>query len=464
MKVKVINLEWREDRRQQFIENNAQLLPEVEFVSAYDGSKITHQSLLKDNWDTNKDWRDPILGRVLTKGEIGCFISHYRLWEQCAVEGVPYLILEDDVVFDKKLEFPPSEGEFDILYLCYSEQLPNAVQKLDENYVIPAYPYWLAAYVISPVAAQKLISTDIHRNIIPCDEYVPQMIAKGELQAVAVAEPFCYQRKREEAGTNIEPLNEADYIRDFETHVLTVGSDSEKMSKLLDSASHHNISVENICGPAWNGTDMSGPGGGQKLVDLRYWLVANEIPDHDVVLFTDAYDVFYGMGLEAILGRFLGFKSEIVFSAEQYLWPDNSLRFPPTHTKYMYLNSGTFIGRVGEIKRLLANPIKPEEDDQLYLQKQYLSGHFDITLDVEHYIFATHEEQTEIRNKMIYNPLTECFSCIYHGNGGGDAKRKFNQLYEDLYPKPAYLEVRDYKVLANEMLLIKCFTEEDCKR
>jgi len=65
---------------------------------------------------------------------------------------------------------------------------------------------------------------------------------------------------------------------------------------------------------------------------------------------------------------------------------------------------------------------------------------------------------------MIYNPVTGCYSCIYHGNGGDEAKAKFDNLYNQMYPELKYAYVKTYEVIGNEMLLIQCFSEEDCQR
>ena len=76
---------------------------------------------------------------------------------------------------------------------------------------------------------------------------------------------------------------------------------------------------------------MSGPGGGMKANLLRDYV--NTLPDKDVVLFTDAYDVFYADNLETITERYLDFNTKAVFSAELYCYPDASIanEFPESH-------------------------------------------------------------------------------------------------------------------------------------
>ena len=79
MKIKVINLRSRLDRLELFTLNNSKYLPDFEVLEAFNGRDYTHEQLVAMGYDTDKNWRDPILDRVLTKGEIGCFISHYKM-------------------------------------------------------------------------------------------------------------------------------------------------------------------------------------------------------------------------------------------------------------------------------------------------------------------------------------------------------------------------------------------------
>ena len=462
MKNIVINLESRTDRLAAFSKNNKDKIIGAELYVAVDGSKLTYASLKEMGFDTDKNWRDPILGRILTRGEIGCFLSHYKVWQLVAEGDEPVAVFEDDVTCLSPLsEVEHLLGDHELMYLVHSEQKQDGVKGMGKDLVKPCYPYWLAAYILTPGGARKLVGTDIHQNIIPCDEYVPRMLDK--IDAVALRKPICKQNGREEMGTNIEPRSEEDYFRDFETHVLTCGDDESRMEMLTESAKRTNITVKNILTREWKGSDMQGPGGGQKLNELKAYI--EPLPDHDVVLFTDAFDVFFARELDVILGRYLGYKKDIVFSAEQNLWPDASLRFPPTHTTHRYLNSGTFIGRVGEIKRMLRRDIADHADDQLYLQKEFLTGRFDAVLDVESYIFQTHDPSVVVQNGMVYNPESKCYSCIYHGNGGEKAKALLKHTYAQVHPviKYAHVHYEDYKVIGNEMLLIDFLSPSQCE-
>ena len=46
-------------------------------------------------------------------------------------------------------------------------------KEINDDLVIPVYPYWTLAYMIRPEAARVLVNDVIKCNIIPVDEYLP---------------------------------------------------------------------------------------------------------------------------------------------------------------------------------------------------------------------------------------------------------------------------------------------------
>ncbi len=448
MKTYVISLLSREDRRQSFQEANKDKLKEWEFFPGIEGKKLTYEKLKELGFDTDHYWRDPYLSRSLTWGEVGCFLSHYRIWEECADSGENVLVLEDDAILEE--EFDESWLTGDLTYLAHKEMMPSGVKG---NKV--CYPYWTCAYIITPKAAEALLDTDIDQNIIPVDEYLPRMTDRMTMTSTTKVHP----RKRTEVGTDIEPRGGDSYVRDFEVHNWTCHDDYNKASRLQRTNPHN----KNILDEVWKGGTMEGPGGGQKLNCIRRHLEG--LPDNDVVIFTDGFDVFWTNYIDVVVGRFLEMKAEIVFAAEKYLWPNKHLRFPPAPTAYRYLNSGCFIGRVGELKRVLQTLIHDSADDQLYLQHRFLSGQYDIKLDYEGYIFQTNSETVTIQKGVVFNSETRCYGCIYHGNGGKEAKERLHRLYNLLYAEEKYakIEVSDYKVIGNEMLLVDFLTPSQCE-
>ena len=80
------------------------------------------------------------------------------------------------------------------------------------------------------------------------------------------------------------------------------------------------------------------------------------LSDHEVVLFTDCYDSLMLADEDEILNKFYASGAELLFSAESNCWPDKNLaeHYPEAGSRYRYLNSGGFIGRVGVIRDMLS--------------------------------------------------------------------------------------------------------------
>jgi GR25 family glycosyltransferase involved in LPS biosynthesis len=466
MKKIVINLKRREDRKQHFLEKN-HFLNEVEFLGALDGKQLDRPTLVKLGFGTNKSWRDPYHNRKMTKGEAGCAISHMQAWRYCLQENEPVIIFEDDAIVDEsrwdEKKFASLLEEHNLVYLAHLEQEDDPTI-IDDEFVVPKYPYNLHAYIITPEAAHILLSTNFKNALIPVDDYVALMM--NRLKPIAYSNNIVNQIPRDESPTDIEPLSEEDYFIDFEVHPLTVGTDRKKCIPLNDSGARMGIYPKNLgTNDTWYNS-MEAPAGGRKINLLKEYI--KTLPDNDVVLFTDAYDVFYADDITTIVQRYLSFNTRALFSAEQYIWPDESLadKFPEAPTKYRYLNSGTFIAEVGELKRILADEVQDSDDDQLYYQQKFLSGEFNIKLDYEGYIFITHEEEVRREGNQVYNPVTNTFGCIYHGNGGEEAKRKFDALFRAMFPKlpTLYLPTFDkFDILDKDMLVVDFMTQSQCE-
>jgi GR25 family glycosyltransferase involved in LPS biosynthesis len=465
MKSFVINLQRRPDRLAFFNEKNADKLSDLSRLDAIDGKSLDIQMLNEMGYDTNKDWIDPIRKTKLSHGEVGCFLSHWKAWEKCVELNEPILIFEDDAIltdeFDEK-EIEKYIQEHELFYLAWLEMRGDRMQPIDEMVFKPFYPYWLCAYAITPSAARTLLDGQGCKSIIPADEYVPFMLDRLKSYAayyVNVAET----RSKEEGRTDIDPLSEDDYFIDFPVHVVTVGTDPEKCHRLKASAEHFGIEITNLGhNVEWEGTDMTGPGGGHKINLLRRY-IAN-LPNHHVVLFVDGYDVFFAGDLDTITRRYFGFGKKILFAAESTLWPDKTVIHPLSDTKYRYLNSGVFMGEVGALRSLLAYSIGNEEDDQLFYQKQYLSGRHSIALDHECYVFQCHEPEIGRKNDLLHNPYTSTCPRIYHGNGGREAKENLDRIYKTFNFSPtAYLKVTDVQMLDRDMLLVDFMTPSMCE-
>ena len=248
---------------------------------------------------------------------------------------------------------------------------------------------------------------------------------------------------------------------DYNFSIITVGDDIEKVKPLMDSTTYP---IKNIGeGVVWKGGTMEGPGGGQKINMMKEEL--KNYHDHDIIMFVDGFDCFINAEIDEILRRYFSFRKEMVFSSEVTCWPDTSIahRFEDT-PGYKYLNSGTYIGTVGALKKLFEKDIEDHADDQLYVQLEYLDGEHDMMLDYESYIFfclSGLEENIEINQwQQLVNTDTRCTSCVLHGNGGEYTKEIYWKIVHELQDSkfdfyvPKYMK-KDIEYIDKDMILVK---------
>ena len=460
MKKLVISLLRRADRKVEFQKNNLQ---NFEYIQAIDGEANIFRHI-----QARPNWLDPFQNRPLQQNEVACFLSHINAWQKCIELNQPVIVMEDDAMINNQWNealYQDLINEYDFVYLQHNENEPSQVTSINDLIERPSYPYNMTAYCIKPTTAQSLLHMVNYSDFIPVDEFLPEVISKNVLKIVALKEDSCNQIHRSLSQSDIENNKP---FRPYKVHAVTCGTDRKKCTYVNTSARKYGIDIVNVgTNIEWQGTDMSALGGGMKINLMKDYV--KDLHDDDIILFTDAYDVFYADDLETITERFLEFGKEIVFSGELFCYPHEQLasEFPDAHTRFKYINSGTYIGRVGELKKLYSHEeIEHWDDDQLYVHKCFLYGDFDIAIDYECYIFQTHFEGTIKLGDQLNNPETRCCPCIYHGNGGENTKAKFLRLYKAFHePTSAYfIPHNKIEYLSNDMLVVDFMTQEQCER
>tara|TARA_Y100000593_G_scaffold28258_1_gene56442 strand:- start:371 stop:1177 length:807 start_codon:yes stop_codon:yes gene_type:complete len=218
MKTYVINIKTREDRRHlmdlMLRENGFEIYTDdegndkshrineqghtapdlrVEWTTHWEhnrvGDEITDEYLKENNFklfDWEMDEGEALSidsawakwwSRPLTKGEIGCTLSHWAIWNDC--DG-PVTILEDDAVFDSSMELQRDiaidtlevmEEDWDLLYLGRVAQvIPE--KRVAKNLVKPNFSYCTYGYVLSKSGIKKIRKYNVHKGIIPADEFL----------------------------------------------------------------------------------------------------------------------------------------------------------------------------------------------------------------------------------------------------------------------------------------------------
>ncbi len=163
MKIFVISLNSSLERRKKIIMQMTEHSLDFTFFDAINGA-TEHPPILNDY---SNEKRLAKKGYSLNPGELGCFASHYSLWQKCFLLNEPIVILEDDIHFNEHLN---------TILVCiekYIHQLglvrlsrtlkpsfiklfsmPN--ESMMVKYTKPAKGGM--GYVLSPKAAKKLIN------------------------------------------------------------------------------------------------------------------------------------------------------------------------------------------------------------------------------------------------------------------------------------------------------------------
>lgn len=425
--------------------------------SAYDArDKTWDQMYSETGCKPRTGWVDPLLDRPLLKGEFGCSVSHYRVWQKIAESNLNGLILEEDVVFD---EINPSHVDWmledhDSVWLGYRW---NSL----------GYWYNCHAYAITPDTAKLLIG-DFHENIIPVDEWIPEKLKDKSNYFYPVEQVTQIPR-----STRPSTIEDTEAMSKENLHFFTVATDESKMWALRQSADRFKVKLTNLGEKSdWHDT-MKGHAGMPKLEMV--WDAISDLPPDDLVLFMDGYDTFLAEDPSLIVDRFLGFDVDLLFGAESGMWPPNELleswydnAFGEHY--YRYLNSGQYIGRVRALKSFLARAIwslsKGVEltDDQQYCQDEFTMTK-GVALDHEAYIFQNDEPQVSKSGDQLSGII--CCPCTYHGNGAEEAKDRFKSLanqfnyYEPVQSAPILSLL--YNEVADDILVTELLTESECK-
>lgn len=189
-KIFVINLERRPERRERMQAALKLLNLQYELFSAIDGRQLNESYLEEHNVTMLPGWRDPWGSRPITNGEIGCFLSHYFIWEK-VVDGEmdSVMVIEDDIRFLSGFRRRFSEMldevkrlslDWDLIYLGRKRLVRSGEPFVSgaSHLVHPAYTYWTVGYMLSLSGAKKLLAQQPLGKIMAVDEYLPVMFDK----------------------------------------------------------------------------------------------------------------------------------------------------------------------------------------------------------------------------------------------------------------------------------------------
>uniref|UniRef100_A0A7N9B1H9 Cerebral endothelial cell adhesion molecule n=1 Tax=Mastacembelus armatus TaxID=205130 RepID=A0A7N9B1H9_9TELE len=186
----LINLRRRPDRRDRMLFSLNELEIDVKVVDAVDGNALNSSDIKILGVDLLPGYYDPFSGRTLTKGEVGCFLSHYYIWKEMVdMQLDKALIFEDDVRFQANFkrrvlrlmeEVEQMQLDWDMIYLGRKQVNPGNEEPVENvrNLVVADYSYWTLSYAISLQGAQKLLNAEPISKMLPVDEFLPIMYDK----------------------------------------------------------------------------------------------------------------------------------------------------------------------------------------------------------------------------------------------------------------------------------------------
>lgn len=187
----MINLQRRTDRRERMLRALYEQEIACKVTAAVDGKAMNTSEIHALGIHMLPGYSDPYHERPLTKGELGCFLSHYNIWKEIVERRLETsLVIEDDlrfeVFFKRRLMNLMSEVEeegldWDLIYIGRKRMQVDHPEKAVphiHNLVEADYSYWTLGYMISLQGAEKLLKAEPLKRILPVDEFLPIMYDK----------------------------------------------------------------------------------------------------------------------------------------------------------------------------------------------------------------------------------------------------------------------------------------------
>uniref|UniRef100_A0A0N4ZVL9 Glycosyltransferase 25 family member n=1 Tax=Parastrongyloides trichosuri TaxID=131310 RepID=A0A0N4ZVL9_PARTI len=186
-KIYLVNLKRRDERMKKMNEILKTVGFMYERVDAVDGKQLTDK-YIKEKIKFLPNYVDPYHKRPMKKGEIGCFLSHYRIWEDVVNNNLNRVIVfEDDIRFSKNAtgilrhliyDIDNNKDTWDFIYFGRRKENPKV-----QEYFVPGhkhlstvtYSYWTLGYALSYNGAKKLLEGRPLENMMALDEYIPIM-------------------------------------------------------------------------------------------------------------------------------------------------------------------------------------------------------------------------------------------------------------------------------------------------
>lgn len=166
----VISLKRRKDRLKRFLTRAELAQVPVKVIEAIDGEKVNFKSIWLDKYD------NLITRRYLKKGEIGCYLSHYKCYQMSDADRV--FVFEDDAYipldfwYQLNIKLKTLPKDFDVALLgttsLWRRKYSSKCKKIWENEDWARYEgdiYGLQGYIISRKAIETMLDCKYPLNV-----------------------------------------------------------------------------------------------------------------------------------------------------------------------------------------------------------------------------------------------------------------------------------------------------------
>lgn len=217
-----INLERATERRSRICAQLDRLGIPYRVFPAVDGRRLTEDDI-QAHYD---EAAARVHYRPLSRGELGCALSHLGVYKQMLSDGVPFaLVLEDDAALDEALvptlaalESTIAPEQPEAVLLSHVDKFTRwGLQPLDsERQLVRRYGHWWRAhgYVVTRAAAERLVAS---LDPVWCAADCWSTFERRGLIGVRAVVPYCIGLNELASSSSMEdhraPLDAADKAR-----------------------------------------------------------------------------------------------------------------------------------------------------------------------------------------------------------------------------------------------------------
>ncbi|NYT63515.1 glycosyltransferase family 25 protein [Alcaligenaceae bacterium] len=222
----VISLQAAQDRKASMRQQLDALGVAYEFFDAVHGTQNPDHHLFKKYNDSKRALRRGA-NASLRLSQLGCFASHYLLWEKCVQKRTPFIVLEDDAVLQAPfMSFYEHASEFAANYGLVWLQPSRKVAKQSGRFLEKIGPFKVkkffkgfsgtTGYLITPATAQTLLdySTEwIYPVDNTMDRFYEHKVEAIGLDPVCLAQDDGFESFINDAATHGHKRSLSDTIR-----------------------------------------------------------------------------------------------------------------------------------------------------------------------------------------------------------------------------------------------------------